>query len=195
MTQVKANRVGEVIEASTTEFTTQCYDLYTAPPLGSLVRVSDDSAIYGIVSEVATRSLDPSRHPIARGADEDTEEAVYLNNPQLSRLLFTEFRAMVVGHRDNDEIKQYLPPLPPRIHAFAYVCGGDELRDFSESMEFLPLLLSAPLASTDDVIASFIRLAAGTRDDSDDFVVESGKRLASHLGGQLQRLNTILRRL
>lgn len=195
MTQTMAKRVGEVIEASTTEFMTQCYDLYTAPPLGSLVRVGDEPPTYGIVSEVATRSLDPSRHPIARGENEDTEEAVYLNNPQLSRLLFTEFRAMVVGYRDGDEIKQYLPPLPPRIHAFAYVCADDELRDFSVNMEFLPLLLSAQLASTDDVIASFMRLAAVTHEDSDAFVVESGKRLASQLGGQLQRLNTILRRL
>ena len=30
-------RVGEVIQASTTDFVAQCYELYQIPPLGSLV--------------------------------------------------------------------------------------------------------------------------------------------------------------
>jgi len=34
-----SDRVGEVIEASTTEFVTECYELYELPPLGSLVSV------------------------------------------------------------------------------------------------------------------------------------------------------------
>ena len=74
------------------------YGLYDAPPLGALVRCSEGSPIYGVVGQVATTSLDPSRRPIARGRREDTEEAVYRSNPQLERLLRTEFRALVVGH-------------------------------------------------------------------------------------------------
>ena len=68
-----SNRAGEVIEASTTDFVAQCYELYDAPPLGSLVRTGSDP-IYGIVHGVATRSMDPARHPIPRGRDEDGEE-------------------------------------------------------------------------------------------------------------------------
>jgi hypothetical protein len=33
-------RVGEIIEACTTDFTAQCYELYKSPPLGSLVKTS-----------------------------------------------------------------------------------------------------------------------------------------------------------
>ena len=36
-----SDRVGEVIEASTTEFVAQCYELYQSPPLGSLVKTGD----------------------------------------------------------------------------------------------------------------------------------------------------------
>ena len=92
-------RLGEVVEASTTQIVAQCYELYTSPPLGSLVRCGtsdttgeDGDAVYGIVYEVSTHSIDPGRRPIARGRDEDDEDAVYEANPQLSRLLSTEFR-------------------------------------------------------------------------------------------------------
>ena len=108
-------RVGEVIEASTSTFTTQCYQLYEAPPLGDLVQCGEDSPIYGIVYEVATRSMDPGRHPVPRGESEDTEEGVYLSNPQLSRLLYTEFHSMVVGHRSNGVINRYLSPSPVNL--------------------------------------------------------------------------------
>ena len=91
-------RLGEVVEATTTEFVVQCYELYTAPTLGSLVRCGDDEAIYGIVYEIGTRSIDAGRRPIARGRDEEDEDAIYESNPQLSRLLSTEFRALSVGH-------------------------------------------------------------------------------------------------
>ena len=189
------NRLGEVVEASTSEFTTQCYRLYEAPPLGSLVRSGDDAPVYAVVYEVATRSMDPARHPIPRGQDEDTEEGVYLSNPQLNRLLATEFRAVVVGHRSDGEVRRYLAPLPPRIHSFVYRCDGEELQAFSSSLDFMPIILAAPVTATDDVLTSFLRQASATHPEPERFLVEAGKELAVHLGGQLQRLNSALRRL
>ena len=188
-------RVGEVVEASTTEFTAQCYQLYDAPPLGSLVRCGDDSAVFGIVFEVATRSMDPARRPIARGQDEETEEEVYLSNPQISRLLLTDFRSAVVGHRADGNLRRFLAPLPPRIHAFVYRCGDEELRGFSGSLDFLPILFALPVSATDDVVAAFLRLASASHPEPERFLVDAGKVLASHLGGQVQRLNSVLRRL
>ena len=190
-----ADRVGEVVEATTTLFTTQCYRLYEAPPLGSLVRSGDDSPVYGIVSEVATQSMDPARHPIARGQDEDTEEGVYLSNPQLSRLLHTEFSSTVVGHQTDGRLRRYLAPLPPRIYSFVYQCSGEELRTFSTSLEFIPYLLAAPIGAPDDTIASFLRRASGHHPEPERFLIDAGKELAILLGDQLQRLNNVLRRI
>ena len=188
-------RLGEVVEATTTEFTTQCYRLYEAPPLGSLVRSGDANPIYGIVYEVATRSMDPARHPIPRGGDEDTEEEVYLNNPQLNRLLLTEFKSMVVGYQSDGGLRRYLAPLPLRIHSFVYHCEGEELREFSDSLDFLPIILSAPISAQDDVIASFLRQASESHPDPQRFMIGAGKELAVYFAGQLQRLNNVLRRL
>ena len=75
-------RVGEVIEASTTDFVAQCYELYQLPPLGCLVKTRDlPLELYGIVYHATTASLEPGRRPIARGKDEDSEEAIYRSNP------------------------------------------------------------------------------------------------------------------
>ena len=120
-------RVGEVIEASTTDFVAQCYELYESPPLGSLVKTADlPVEMYGIVYHATTESIEPGRRPIARGRDESSEEEIYRSSPQLLKLLRTEFSALVVGHRQDNKILQYLPPQPARIHSFVYLCSPDE---------------------------------------------------------------------
>ena len=189
------DRLCEVVEASTTGFVTQCYELYEAPPLGSLVRTGISDPIYGIVHGVATSSMDPARHPIPRGRDEDDEDGVHHSNPQLARLLNTEFQATVVGHGSGDRLRRFLPPAPPRIYSRVHPCVSEELRVFSDSLEFLPLLLASATGATDDVIASFLRQAGAAHPDHEDYLVEAGKELAVLLVGQLPRLNGVLRRL
>ncbi len=191
----KGLRLGEVVEATSTEFVAQCYELYTAPALGSLVRCGDGDAIYGIVHEIGTRSIDTGRRPIARGQNEDDEDAIYQSNPQLSRLLSTEFRALSVGHTEDGTLRRWLAPLPPRIHSFVYACSEDALREFSSELDFLSILLSAPIVAADDVLASFLKTASGAHPDPDTFLVNAGRRLTPLLGGQMQRLDGILRRI
>ena len=188
-------RLGEVVEATTSEFVAQCYDLYAAPALGSVVRCGDDNAIYGIVHEIATRSVDTGRRPIARGRDEDDEEAIYRSNPQLSRLLSTEFRALSVGHVERGELRRWLAPFPPRIHSFVYPCSEETLREFSAELDFVSILLSAPIASADDVLAAFLKMAGDVHPDPDAFLINAGRRITPLLGGQMQRLGGILRRI
>lgn len=188
-------RLGEVVEATTTEFVVQCYELYTAPVLGSLVRCGDDEVIYGIVHEIGTRSIDTGRRPIARGRDEADETAIYESNPQLSRLLSTEFRALSVGHTESDVLRRWLAPLPPRIHSFVYPCSDGTLREFSAELDFVSILLSAPISAADDVLAAFLKMAGNAHSDSDAFLVNAGRRLTPLLGGQMQRLDGILRRM
>ncbi len=188
-------RLGEVVEATTTEFVAQCYELYAAPSLGSLVRCGDGGGIYGIVHEIGTRSIDAGRRPIARGRDEDDADAIYQANPQLSRLLSTEFRALSVGHVEDGALRRWLAPLPPRIHSFVYVCSDDALREFSAELDFVSILLSAPIAAADDVLAAFLKAAGGAHPDREAFLVNAGRRLTPLLGGQMQRLDGILRRI
>jgi hypothetical protein len=189
-----AERVGEVIEASTTEFMAQCYELYQSPPLGSLVKTTDlPVELYGIVYHVATSSLEPGRRPIARGKDEASEEEVYRSSPQLLKLLRTEFSAVVVGHRQDDKLFHYLPPKPARIHSFVYQCSPDEVREFSQSFDFLNILASTHLPVTaEELIAASLRLMCEVREDRQRFLVAAGKELAVLLGSEFNRLKSIL---
>ena len=196
MTTQEDTRVGEVVEASTSGFVAQCHRLYDAPPLGALVRCGPPAAaVYAIVAEVATRSLDPGRRPTAVGHEDDTDDDVYRRNPQLSRLLSTEITAVTVAHVAGDSLLRYLPPSPPRIHAFVSLCTTAELRRLSDSLDFLPGVLSAPVASPDDVAAAFLRQAAAAHDDPEAFLVAAGRNLAVLLGAQVPRLNSLLKRL
>ncbi|MCH8139724.1 MAG: bifunctional phosphoribosylaminoimidazolecarboxamide formyltransferase/IMP cyclohydrolase [Proteobacteria bacterium] len=72
--------------------------------------------LFAVVRNSVTAPIDPARRPVARGQDEPDQEALYRSNPQLEKLLHTEFQATIVGHRSGDELHQYLPALPPKIH-------------------------------------------------------------------------------
>jgi hypothetical protein len=190
-------RVGEVIEASTTEFVAQCYELYQIPPLGSLVKTKDRQfELYGIVHNAATTSLEPGRRPIARGKDEKTEEEIYRQSPQLLKLLKSEFGVLVVGHKDNDKLYQYLPPKPAKIHSFVYQCSPDGVREFGRSFDFFNIILNARLTvPTDELLAACIRQMSQVYEDPRPFLVAAGRELAVLLSGNLNQLKAILGRI
>ncbi|UCC91039.1 MAG: hypothetical protein JSW24_02525 [Dehalococcoidia bacterium] len=193
----EVQRVGEVIEASTTDFVAQCYELYQSPPLGSLVKTRDSGMeLYGIVYNATTTSFEPGRRPIARGKDETTEEAVYQASPQLLKLLKSEFGAVVVGHRQDDKLHHYLPPKPARIHSFVYLCSTEEIKEFSQSFDFLNILLNTHLpVSPDELIAACLRQMSQVYEDRRAFLVAAGKELAILLSGQFNQLKAILERI
>jgi len=186
-----------VIEASTTDFTAQCYELYQLPPLGSLVKTRDEPVdLYGIVYHATTGSLEPGRRPIARGKDEASEEEIYRSSPQLLKLLKSEFSALVVGHREGDKLYRYLPPKPARIHGFVYLCGLEEVKEFSQSLDFLNILVNTHLPiSADEITAAALRQMSQAYEDPRAFLVAAGRELAILLSGQFHQLKAILGRL
>ena len=193
----ETSRVGEVIEATTTDFVAECYELYQSPPLGSLVKTTDSPVeLYGIVYHATTTSIEPGRRPIARGKDEATEEEVYRSSPQLTKLLRSEFSALVVGHRQDDKLHHYLPPKPARIHGFVYLCPPDEVREFSQSFDFVNILLNTRLpVAVEEVVAASLRQMSQVYEDRQAFLVAAGKELALLLGGDFSRLRAILGRI
>jgi hypothetical protein len=187
------SKIAEVIEASTAEFTAQCYELYELPPLGSLVKTG---GIYGIICHAQTAGMEPGRKPIARGRDEASEAAVYESSPQLLKLLRSEFTAAAVGYEDGGKIYQYLPPQPARIHSFIYLCQPDEVKEFSKSFGFLNILINAALPTpAEELISAALRQMSQAQEDSHAFLVAGGKELANLLSADFIRLKNILGRL
>lgn len=186
-------KIAEVIEASTAQFTAQCYELYEVPPLGALVKTGD---IYGIVCHAQTAGMEPGRKPIARGKDEATESAVYESSPQLKKLLRSEFTAAVVGYKKDEKIYQYLPPQPARLHSFVYLCQPDEVDEFSKSFSFLNILINAAIPiPAEELIAAALRQMSQVRKDSRAFLVAAGKELANLLSSNIARLKNILEKI
>ncbi len=190
-----AIKIGEIIEAATGGFTAQCYELHQPPPFGSLVRVKvDDIMIYAVVSGATTASIEAGRRPVARGRGEESEEGVFSSNPQLDKLLRTDFDGLVVGHRDGDRLNHYLPPQPARIHSFVYACEPGELAAFNQSLDYLSILVNVEHRA-DELVSALLRHAAATCKDPREFLVRAGKELASLLADDTGRLNNILRRI
>ena len=190
-------RIGEVIAGSTAEFVAQCYELHQSPPLGSLVKTREMSVeMFGVVYRAETHSIEPGRRPIVRGEEVEKEADIFHNNPQLAKLLCTDFTSLVVGHQENDTLHHYLPPRPACIHSFVYLCSLDEVRQFSQSLDFLSLLVDARFPSAaDEIIAACLRYTSRAHPDPYAFMVQAGKELTPLLGGELRRLNAILKRI
>ena len=191
------SKIGEVIESTSTGFLAEAYELYNLPAFGSLVKVVEPLVeIYGVVCQAGTASIEPGRRPIARGKDEASEEAIYRSSPQLIRLLRSEFSVLIVGYERDAKIYQYLPSKPVRIHAFVHQCSADELKRFSQTFDFLNLLLAANVqVPLEELMAAVLREMSQVQDDPRAFLVSAGKSLTSLLGGDYQRLRTILGRL
>ena len=121
---------------------------------------------------------------------------MYESSPQLTKLLRSEFTAVVVGYKDSDRLYQYLPPNPARIHGFVYLCQPEEVREFSQSFGFLNILTNTTLPiPADELIAATLRQMSQTHEDSRSFLVAGGKELANLLSSDFIRLKNILGRL
>ena len=191
------DKIAEITESTTTGFVAECYELYCLPPFGSLVKTDDPPVeIYGIVCQAGTASIEPGRHPIARGKDEASEAEIYSANPQLLKLLRSEFRVLVLGYESDGKVFQYLPSKPARIHAFVFPCSTEEVKKFGRSLDFLSMLLAPNLpVPPEELVAAVLREMSRVQDDPRAFLVAGGKALAPLLSGEYSRLKSILARI
>jgi len=193
----ESEKIGEVLEASTTSYIAQSYQLFKLPPLGSLVKTKEgEITIYGIISGGSTEGIEPGRRPIARGKDAESEEEIYKNNPQLDKLLKSEFGVLVIGHKEGDSVRHYLPPRPARVHGFVHPCDKDEIKTFSSSFGFLDIIMNSSSAvPADELVAASLRQMSLVQEDGHSFMIAAGKELASLLSGELNHLKAILKRI
>jgi len=194
---MKETHIAEVIESNTTEMIAQCTVLHCSPPFGSFVKVNlaegTEPAIYGLVFNVVTSSIEPNRRAMAYGK---TEEELRKEQPQIFELLKTEFQAHLVGYRDQTGIKQILPSQPPRIHSFVYACSLAEVREFTRQCDYLRTLFTISQVPPDELIIATIRNTLDAHgEDSPHYLVQVGKELSRLLRDDYDRLSSILRRI
>ena len=195
--QANEARIGEVIGADSRTITAQCYELYQAPPLGALVQAGQPRA-FAVVQCVRTEPVDPGRPVLARGQHALSLEQIYRDNPQIERLLTTRFDALVVGHEGGEGISQLLPPSPPPIHSFVVAPSPEDVRRFTENLDFLRFLVNSGPPLADEVVVACLREAAKCQPsdgDREEFIVRAGRALATELVGESARLTALVRRI
>lgn len=186
-------KIAEVVDANTSEFVAQCYEVNQLPALGSLLKVkTGEIDIFAVVKSATTTGIETGRYPLARGKDLAEEEEVFTANPQFFKLLRTLISAQVVGYRQDSAIYRRFPPYLARLHSFVFLCEKEEVLELAGNYDFLNMLLSFDLKQ-DQVVAACLRQMSQVHSDSHAFLVGAGKRLAQILGVEVERLNYLLR--
>lgn len=196
LAHVEPGLVGEVVEASTTEFLSQALELDAAPPFGAFVEVADDAlTVYGVVAHVQTAGIDPGSRAIMRGHGDVRDGRIYEENPDLPLVLRTTFRALVVGFAEHGQLHQFLPPRPPRLHYSVGLCPPRTVvRLTREELDYLQALLNAAEVPVDELLAANLRYVASCCGDGTAFLEHAGRELAQLLRADYTRLTSILRR-
>jgi hypothetical protein len=204
------DHIAEVIETSTTEFLAQCLEpedlsFPVMPPFGSWVKSYDEETnhqIYGVVYQATTSPIDSVHRARALGMslDELREQ-----QPQIFAMLKTEFRVAIVGYQPripghqglelSDRIYQHLPPRPPQVHQAVYRCTVDEVVGFSETLDFLSILLQVSGVPADSLTAATIREVYQLRQLDRQWLVEAGRTVGMLLKDDYDRLRMILNQI
>lgn len=192
---VSSRRIGEIVETSTTSFVAVSKTLHQPPALGSLVKVQlgGEDYAYGVVAFGTTTSPDPGRRAVPRANDEVYDEALYAEQPQLTRVLHTEFTVVLVGCFEEGTVQQYLPPQPPRLHYDVHECTPDEVRRFSERLLYFRLLLNAQgEVPAEQLLAAHIRQVYRARGRDDAWLERAARQVTSLLKDDYERMMTVL---
>ncbi len=205
-------RCGEIVAAATTGFTAESYELDEAPPFGALLTVrapaaSAVSRYYALCHGVETGSIEPGRHAVAWGRqDDDGEDDIYRRQPQLRHVLHTTFDALLVGYEPRADRPgliaahdravppplQRIPPSPPRLHAAVEIASPAVVAHFNRSLSYLRLLLRSAAPNLEDLTAATIRHAYESMGADHDFLVNAARATARLLGAEHDRIMTIL---
>ncbi|NJP05463.1 MAG: hypothetical protein HC837_07495 [Chloroflexaceae bacterium] len=201
---MEQERIGEVIESSTTHFVAAAYELLKTPPFGALIRAQSqvrEMATYGLVYEIRTGSKEPGGRAMVRGRTYTGRQLydgeIYAEHPDLAEVLQTEFAAITVGFTEGATIYHYLPPHPPPVHYSVYECDADELIRFSQSFDYFRAVLFARQMCSDELLAASIRAGARIRQEAERrlYLVRAGREVASLLKDDYDRLAALLRRI
>lgn len=196
--------VGRVLRSSAVGFTVGCRILEnltsqfsdSVPQFGDLVKVplpNDNIDIFGLIYDLQVRD-DPAVRQLILA--EDIPPEVMLDQRE-NRLVPIEISVLVVGYQRQEHMIQGLPPRPPMSLDTMIKCDAADLRAFSQNLDYLRLVLSAPQIPADELLITNIQRAAAAypAETRRAFLIKAGRELARLLHFDLVRLDSILRRI
>ena len=194
-----SRRIAELIAVRTTEYVAQVDNLHAPPALGSVAVIRDAGMdILSFVTSAETVPNESGRRPTARGADYDTAEEFYARRPEINRLIHTEFTAVIIAHRIDGQLMPYVPPRPPRLHAFVYAGEEDDIACLANDPLTLQSIASARTESPLDFVPAAIRTLAsiaGGAQAQEEYLRDTGRRLVYIMRDDMRGLQTVLAKI
>ncbi|MFA5306203.1 MAG: HAS-barrel domain-containing protein [Candidatus Babeliales bacterium] len=149
----------EIIESQLDHYTAQCWQWDNFPSFGSLVCVEEETrTVLGVVTTIATGSIDPTRTPYPY---QKTEAELRAEQPQIFEFLRTIFTVAIVGYRTHTpttKLYYHLPPTPRKIHAFVGNADSSLASQFFAQPDYLHLLFTCTqtLSNIDELLLAII---------------------------------------
>ena len=121
----KYNYIGEVLHSTLSQWSTQAWKWDKCPDFGSVVCLeSAGIQVFGVVYYIKTGSDDPVRQAFAY---QKSEIELQQEQPQIFEFLKTDFSAVPLGYKIDNNIIYAMPPKPPKTHAFVRLATQQEL--------------------------------------------------------------------
>lgn len=146
----------EIIESSLHVWVAQSWQWSSSPVYGSLVSVEQDETILlGLVHEISTGSMDPTRYPFAY---QKTQEELLREQPQIFAFLKTTFSCLVLGYHRHDRIHYITPTQPAKIHSFVQPASPSLERQFFAHDQYIHRIfgLGNTIHSIDELLLALI---------------------------------------
>ncbi len=151
------------------------------------------SQVIGLIYDISIQDDEFARQMAS--AENATSEV--LADGQANRQVPVEFSALAVGYQAGGGFVQRLPPQPPLTLAPIRDLGQADLRAFSETFDFVPLVLAAPQIAVTDLLAAAFQTAAAARPETDrrTYLIRAGRACARLMTSDFIQLENVLRGL
>jgi hypothetical protein len=151
------------------------------------------SSVIGVIYNISIEDDELTRQMAAseRSIEEELADQQYL------RQVPVEYSVLSIGYQVNNDFIYSLPPQPPLSLTAIEVMTNEEILNFTQQLDFIPLILSSENLPVDDLLAASLRNAASVRHglEQKTFLIQAGKYCARLLSNDLNRLDNVLRNL
>jgi hypothetical protein len=196
--------IGRLLRSATTGYVFGCsVPEPDVPRFGDFVKAPAQRGRTNVIGLIYNIVIEDDAFVRQMVATPDLDEA-YILDQRLNRQVPIEVSVLSIGYYyglgnggSAGAIVCGLPPQPPVTLDSIRPCTNAEVVECTGSLEYLRLVLNAPDAPADELIAVSLRNAAAMRPPEDRilFLRTAGRELARLLSRDLPRLENLLRRI
>jgi len=193
---LQGSNLGEVINGSIAQWTTEAWVWNNAPEFGAVVCAdSDQRLIFGVVNSVQTGAGDDLVRQVF--AYQKSQAELRRDQPQIFELLKTRFCALPVAYYAGDKYVYALPPQPPIIHSFVRFASIAELSTiFKDEQAFYALFSqSSRVDNFEELLLALIRNLQIYGLVNKKMLLQLAEQLSLVLANDYRRLQIFMRRL